>query len=261
MTNGHVSMVVDLPPTLAVAADRRQVLRLQGYKTARDVPTPEVLAILDEALREAKSLIHPRYTFETFPVAAVTEEAVELAGGARLALAGAARRWGEIQGVGLGVCTLGEGLERRVDELLARRELPVAFMLDSVGWAAVEALADQLGNWICNRLIAQGVKATPRLAPGYTGWEIWDQRVLFEVLPVQRIGVRLNDYCVMIPGKSLSFGMGLGPDVRVEQTHKCRRCDLAACDFRLAPYRGEGGPGEAARPGDHAATLRRLLEG
>ena len=253
----------DLPATLAVTVDRRQVLRLQGYKTSRDVPTPEVLGILEEALREAESLIQPRYTIETFPVAAVTEVAVELAGGARLALAGAARRWGPIQAVGLGVCTIGEALERRVDELLARREFPVAFMLDSVGWVAVEALADQLGNWVCNRLVAQGVKATPRLAPGYRGWDIWDQRVLFQALPVERIGVRLNDSCVMIPGKSLSFGMGLGPDVRVDQTHKCRRCDLAACDFRLAPYRGGGEPGEAARPGgpgDHTATLRRLLE-
>jgi hypothetical protein len=254
----------DLPASLPVTVDRRQVLRLQGYKTARDVPTPQVLGILEEALREAEPLIRPRFVFETWPVAAVTEGTVELAGGARLALAGATRRWGPIQAVGLGVCTLGEALERRVDELLARREFPVAFMLDSVGWAGVEALAGQLGNWICNRLMAQGVKATPRLAPGYTGWDIWDQRVLFDLLAVQRIGVRLNDSCVMIPGKSLSFGMGLGPDVRVDQTHKCRRCDLAACDFRLAPYRGERAPGGADRPdrpGDHAATLRHLFEG
>ncbi len=255
---------LDLPSSLAIAIDGRQVLRLQGYKKATDVPTPEVLAILDEALREARPLIQPRYIFERFPIAAVSEEAVELAGGARLALAGAARRWGPIREVGLGMCTIGEGLERRVDALLGQREFPVAFMLDSAGWVAVEALATALGNWVCNRLIAEGIKATPRLAPGYTGWDIWDQRVLFRLLPVQRIDVRINEYCVMIPGKSLSFGMGLGPDVRVDQTHKCRRCDLAECAFRLAPYRGdhaaEGEMGPAAAPGDHSAALRRLLE-
>ncbi len=263
MTDGHVPMVVDLPPSLAVPVDRRQVLRLQGYKTAKDVPTPEVVEILEEALREAEPLIQPRYVFRTFPVAAVSEEAVELAGGPRLALAGAPRRWGAFPAVGLGLCTIGEGLERRVDALLAQREFPVAFMLDSVGWVAVEALAGELGNHICNRLMAEGMKATPRLAPGYTGWDIWDQRVLFGLLPAQDIGVRLNDYCVMIPGKSLSFGMGLGPDARVDQAHKCRRCDLADCAYRLAPYRGAGGAEGVAAPGgpaDAAVALRRLLK-
>ena len=214
-------------------------MRLQGYKKATDVPTPEVLAIRDEALREAHSLLETRYLFETFPVTAIAEEAVELAGDIRLAIARVARRWGPVREVGLGVCTIGEALERRVEDLLARRELPLAFMLDSAGWVAVEALADELGKWICNRLIAEGIKATPRLGPGYTGWDIWDQRVLFRALPAHTIGVRINDYCVMIPGKSLSFGMGLGPDVRVDQTVKCRRCDLADCEYRLAPFRGD----------------------
>ncbi len=253
---------LDLPGALPIAIDGRQVLRLQGYKKATDVPTPEVLAIRDEALREAQSLLRPRYIFETFPVTAVSEEAVELAGAARLAITGAAQRWGPIREVGLGVCSIGDALERRVDELLARREFPLAFMLDSAGWAAVEALANELGNWVCNRLIADGIKATPRLSPGYTGWDIWDQRVLFRLLPAHTIHVRINEYCVMIPGKSLSFGMGLGPDVRVAQTHKCRRCDLETCGYRLAPYRGHpeaGGAADAAGvPGDHDAALRRL---
>jgi hypothetical protein len=253
----------DLPAALPVAIDGRQVLRLQGYKKATDVPTAEVLAIRDEALREAQAHITPRYLFERFRVAAVSDEAVELAGGARLAITGAARRWGAIREVGLGVCTIGEGLERRVEDLLNRREFPVAFMLDSAGWVAVEALAHELGNWICNRLMTGGVKATPRLSPGLSGWDIWDQRVLFHLLPAQAIGVRINDYCVMTPGKSLSFGMGLGPDVRVDQTHKCRRCDLADCAYRLAPYRGEPPGAEAAdiawEAGDHDTTLRRLL--
>ncbi len=255
---------LDLPGSLPIAIDGRQVLRLQGYRKPADVPTGQVLGILDETLREAQSVIRPGYVFETFPVTAISEEAVELAGGARLAIAGAAGRWGPIREVGLGVCTIGEDLERRVDALLAQREFPVAFMLDSAGWVAVEALTRELGNWVCNRLMADGVKATPRLSPGFTGWDIWDQKVLFGILPAQRIGVRINDYCVMIPGKSISFGMGLGPDVRVDQTHKCRRCDLADCAYRLGPFRGdaegEGAAHPAPPPRDHHAGLRRLLD-
>ena len=217
-----------------------------------------MLGILDAALREADSVMDPLYLFECFSVDLVTEDAIHLAGGRRLALAGADRTWGAFGEVGLGVCTIGEGLERRVDDLLARREFPVAFMLDSVGWVAVEALAAEMESWICNRLMGDGVRATARLSPGHTGWDIWDQRVVFDLIPAHRIGVRINEYCVMIPGKSLSFGMGFGPVVHVDQTHKCRRCDLVGCAYRLAPYRGRNHI-SGASAGDYHATLRRVL--
>jgi hypothetical protein len=257
-------MRLEIPENLPVPIDGRQVLRLQGYKKATDVPTPEVLAIRDEALREARALLRPRAVFARFPVTGTTEAAVELEGGGRLAVAGAAGRWGPPREVGLGVCTIGDPLERRVDALLAQREFPLAFMLDSAGWVAVEALAREVTQWVCTSLMAEGMRATACLSPGFTGWDIWDQRVLFSLVPAQAIGVRLNDFCVMIPGKSLSFGMGLGPDVRVDQGTKCRRCDLADCTYRLVPYRGAsevedlGAPGS---PGDHAATLGRLDAG
>jgi hypothetical protein len=218
-----------------------------------------VLRVLDAAMREAESVLEPRYLFERFPVEHVTEEAIQLCGDRRLAIAGTGRTWGVPREVGLGVCTIGEGLELRVDELLARREFPVAFMLDSVGWVAVEALATEMENWICSRLMGEGMRATARLSPGHTGWDIWDQRVVFDLVPAHRVGMRLNDYCVMIPGKSLSFGMGFGPAVQVDQTHKCRRCDLGGCAYRLAPYRGPKGPSHASA-GDHHATLRRVLD-
>ncbi|MGH7360891.1 MAG: hypothetical protein ACREJI_04690, partial [Candidatus Methylomirabilales bacterium] len=209
-----------------LALPPREILRLQGYKRPTDTPTPEVLAIMEEALREARGLLAPRHTFRVFEVAEITSEGIRLDGGETLRFAGAERRWGAFTGVGLGILTIGEALEQRVDALLEAREFPLAFMLDAAGWVAIEEGALALTNAICNVHIAEGLRVTPRHSPGYAGWEIWDQRVLFRLLPAERIGVRINDYCVMIPGKSLSFGVGIGPAARVEQVHTCQRCVL-----------------------------------
>jgi hypothetical protein len=228
---------VELGVTYHLPLAPREVLRLQGYKRPTDTPTPEVLAILEEALREARNLLAPRHSFRIFEVAEVTAEDIRLAGGDTLRFAGAGGRWGAFGQVGLGVLTVGEGLEQRVSELLEARELPLAFMLDAVGWVAIEEAILALTNTICHVQIARGHRVTPRHSPGYAGWNIWDQQLLFRLLPAEEIGVRINDYCVMIPGKSLSFGVGIGPEVRVEQVHKCQRCDLRDCAFRLAPRR------------------------
>lgn len=236
----------------------REVLRLQGYKRPTDIPTPEVLAILEEALREARSLLAPCHAFRVFEVSEVTPDGIRLARGDTLRFAGAGRRWGPLDQVGLGVLTIGEALEQRVSGLLEARELPLAFMLDAVGWVAIEEAVLALTNTICNVHIARGLRVTPRHSPGYAGWNIWDQELLFRLLPAEEIGVRINDYCVMIPGKSLSFGVGIGPGVRVEQVHKCQRCGLQDCAFRLAPRR-QALPLESETFAAREETWSRLL--
>ncbi|MBI3003289.1 MAG: hypothetical protein HYY54_06700 [candidate division NC10 bacterium] len=228
---------MNLPVTYDLPLAPREILRLQGYKRPSDIPTPQVLAILEEAVREARRLLAPRHLFDIFDVAEVSGEEIRLAGKETLRFAGARRWWGDFRQVGLGVLTLGGALEGRVDALLEAREFPLAFMLDAAGWVAIEEAALALTNTIGNVHIGRELKVTARHSPGYAGWDIWDQRVLFRLLPAERIGVRINDYCVMIPAKSLSFGVGIGPAAKVEQTQKCRRCDLRDCAFRLAPRR------------------------
>ena len=44
---------------LPLAIDPAEVLRFQGYKKGRDVPTPEVRALFDEALAEGRRLMTP----------------------------------------------------------------------------------------------------------------------------------------------------------------------------------------------------------
>jgi hypothetical protein len=68
----------------------------------------------------------------------------------------------------------------------------------------------------------RGLGSGMRAQPGQEGWSIWQQKVLFDLLPADDIGVRLTESCLMIPRKSVSFAIGMGPEMRP---------DRVACDF------------------------------
>lgn len=221
---------------LSLEIDPQEVLRLQGYRRPSDVPTPEVLAILQDAMAEAQQVFQPRWVYREFGTESVDLERCRLQGGRELLIREIPKRWGPITTLGLAVCTIGEAIEQRIEFLFAEREFPVAYMLDSLGSVAAEALAEGVLRQLCAERLALGFKVTPRESPGYLGWPIEEQRTVFALLPTATIGVGLNPYCIMIPRKSISFAVGIGPEAKMGSTFSpCQSCDMRNCAYRRAP--------------------------
>ena len=220
---------------LPLAIDRDEVLRFQGYQKGVDLPSPAVVAIFEEALTLGERLMAPRLVYRAAPV---EERGADLlvAGGERLAIPQIGRLWGPIEAVGAGVCTVGEAIETRVRELFDAREFPLAVMLDSVGSAAAENLAEYANDLLCQAALPEGLKVTNRVSPGYAGWDTAEQVRLFRLCPGEPIGVALNESCVMTPAKSISWLVGLGPEARVDHYFaQCRRCWMRDCAYRRVP--------------------------
>jgi hypothetical protein len=220
---------------LPLVIDRDEVLRFQGYQKGVDVPTPPVLAIFEEALALGRSLIAPRVVYRTVAVTGGAADRID-AGGERLHIPQIARLWGPIEAVGAGICTVGEALEAHVRRLFDAREFPLAVMLDSVGSAAVESLAEYANDLLCQAGLGAGTKVTNRISPGYAGWDTAEQAALFRLCSGDPIGVQLNDACFMTPGKSISWLVGIGAEARVDHYFtQCRRCWMRDCAYRRAP--------------------------
>ncbi|HXJ78463.1 MAG TPA: hypothetical protein VMS64_07240 [Candidatus Methylomirabilis sp.] len=220
---------------LPLRIDRDEVLRFQGYKTGIDVPSDEVLALFDEAVRLGERLMAPRFVYRAIPVSAQSAHLIE-AGGERFHIPEIHRLWGPLAAVGPGICTVGEAIEQRVAALFDAREFPLAMMLDSVGSAAVESLAEYANDLLCQAGLGEALRVTNRISPGYAGWDTAEQTALFRLCPGEPIGVTLNDACFMTPIKTISFLVGLGPDVRVDHYFtQCRRCWMPDCAYRRTP--------------------------
>jgi len=229
-----VPVVLDRLP---LRIDRDEVLRFLGYGKSRDVPTSDVLGLFDAGLDEGTRLMAPRVVYRAM-AATASADRID-AGGEALHIPEIGRLWGTLAAVGAGICTVGAAIEERVRVLFDEREFPLAVMLDAVGSAAVESLAEHANDLFCQAGLGEGLKVTNRISPGYAGWDTAEQTALFRLCPGAPIGVTLNSACFMTPVKSISFLVGLGPEARVDHYFtQCRRCWMRECAYRRAPAVG-----------------------
>ena len=103
-----------------------------------------------------------------------------------------------------------------------------------VGSQIVECVADYMETVLQSDIDCAGYRHTNRFSPGYCGWHVSEQPKLFSLFPEQNpCGIELTESCLMLPIKSVSGIMGIGPDVRY-LPYTCGICDKKDCYKRKA---------------------------
>jgi len=217
---------------LQVDIREKEVLRLLGYKRKGAEPMGQVKEILKDAVKEGHKLVQPKAVYTWVKVEEVNGASL-LEGGLRLGIGSGIRSWKGAEYLAIALCTIGSELENKVSGLFAQKDFALALMLDSIGSVASESVADHVNYLICQRANLLGVRVGHRLSPGYGKWELQDQRVLFSILPSEKIGVQLSEHCTMIPQKSISFCVGAGKGIdRERKINPCRHCSMESCQYR-----------------------------
>ena len=202
-----------------ILLDADDVLEGQGIDPRR--ARSGLVDSAEEILEELPDLLAPAAIYDLFPVKSFHHQTIELDGGGTFEGALAARALAGAEKVAMAVCTVGPALEEHINQLFA--DDPVrAMALDGAGVAALRDVSRVVIDKVQEIAADHGWGSGMRAQPGQEGWSIWQQRVIFGHLPADQIGVRLNDSCLMIPRKSVSFVVGIGPDMRP---------DAVACDF------------------------------
>jgi len=129
------------------------------------------------------------------------------------------------------VCTIGSDLESWSRQLLKEGDITLSYIADTTASLVVDRLADLLSDHITKTADKNNLKVTNRYSPGYCGWSVADQHVLFSLLPENFCGVKLNESALMIPVKSISAIIGLGKDVAWRE-YSCEKCNITDCNHR-----------------------------
>ena len=136
-----------------------------------------------------------------------------------------ARQLGGSESFAFFVATAGMEYER----LRKEEKDPVrVFVADAVGSVMVERCADLMENTIQASIDKLGWRHTNRFSPGYCGWDVADQQQLFPLLGNAPCGVTLTEGQMMIPVKSVSGVIGLGPTVK-KHPYPCALCNNKGC--------------------------------
>jgi hypothetical protein len=194
------------PPKLRL----EPILRFQRYRTVEQVAAP-ILEAAREMIALAEKLADPRFAFVARPIARVTPEGVELRGGPRFSGRCFETHLARAREAVCFVMTLGPALDERIAEMAEGDELLEALFLDTAGWLAIEDAVRAFRAHLATREPGRACRLSPRLAPGYQDWPLTEQAQLFSAFDGAPLPVRLSEYSVMTPKKSLSGLFGVIP--------------------------------------------------
>ena len=106
-----------------------------------------------------------------------------------------------------------------------------AYIMDVIGSELTEAAADRLHRQLQSRMNEEGAGVTNRFSPGYCGWQVEEQQLIFRIFDNNRCRITLNESFLMSPVKSVSGIIGIGEGARI-MPYSCNRCESSECIYR-----------------------------
>lgn len=219
MSNLHI--IRDFPFDI----NKRSVLRHQGYKPSSRV-SDRVRVMLEEAIRKAKELAQPAGMWKEEEIRdGGSSDLVVLADGLQIKSKLVKKVMRGCSRAAIFAVTIGSQLEVEVAKLMKAGDMAEAVMLDSVGGESAEGCAEYLNKLVQKEAHRRGLHLTMRFSPGYGDWLLEGQRWLFKALTPEKIGITLTESCLMIPRKSITGIIGLGPldEIRTAAS-LCKKC-------------------------------------
>lgn len=218
--------------------DEDEVLRYQGYNRKKmKKSNPAILQITNEESNRGYNLFKPQGIYSLIKIKSFASEG-------RIYLENVITfrfpRFiiGQLKGAShllVGVVTIGDFLEKKVSELFSQGEYPRALALDAVGTVAVEDFSRKVRKLVRQEVKEQDLKTSRHFSPGYGGWEVSQQEIIFKSIPAENIGVRLTKGCMMVPKKSLSWVIGVGKEMIIssEEGNNCEKCQSKCCNYKF----------------------------
>ncbi len=201
------------------------VLRGQGADPAIiRTRSPRLIEVSEKAIETSLQLLEPQILVEELEVISYQHEILELENDKKLSgplvtghLVGARSVIGA-------VCTVGSKIDQYASEVM-EEDIVLGLAIDGVGSAAVEALANAVCKQIELEAAENKYQTTIPLSPGMIGWDVEiGQPLIFDIMEPAKIGVELTPYHLMIPRKSLSMLIGVGPGINSGE----KICDYCA---------------------------------
>ena len=224
VTNDRVDVNIEI--------DKKQVCHYIGYENGQSL-SARISALIDDYAEHAHGLINPSYSYVIKDIEWARGSIAFVEGSISFKSRIIAKLLGRCTQVAIFLVTVGKYLEETSFQLARDGLILQATVLDAIGSVAVEKVAGLVHARISEIVKAQGHVTSQRFSPGYCDWKIGQQRMLFHALTGNTIGIRLTGECLMIPQKSISGIIGIGPsNANVENYDPCKTCRKKDCPGR-----------------------------
>jgi hypothetical protein len=208
---------------IPLSLETGEVLRRAGFGSHSGIRS-EIKSLVSELLASVEDdhLLEPAVAREIYPLAEAGDSVLS-------------SLLPEAKEVAIVVGTIGSGLEKQVTDYSNMGEPLRGVLLDGIGSAAVDSLAQEACNLVADEASSRGYRVGSPINPGMPGLPIVKQRQLLEMVPSREIGVSLTSSGMMVPRKSVSMVIGVGPQMHTwTRAEVCARCSLKqTCPHRI----------------------------
>ena len=144
------------------------------------------------------------------------------------------------------VATAGREFDGKLRQLAEEGDIVADYIADSIGTVLAELAVSRLESDLVRALgagrqdsdggpeVLDGNGQVPVIghslpySPGYCGWDIREQHMLFSMFPPEPCGIKLSESSLMTPEKSISGFIALGENLR-RQPYHCEICQNKKC--------------------------------
>lgn len=207
---------------LAVELDFDEFMEKEGARFHR----PAVREMAEWAFTEVPGLIDPALVYDWLPVHIVDKRRAEV-GGTVLEIGKHADLLELAVEACVSVVTIGPRVEERVKEYMSTGDGFRGYVLDEVGVFAVGVTGALVHGIVEQEAARRGWGVGAELAPGQlAGWNVKDQKLICGLVDVGAIGVGVTDGAMLLPQKSATVMVGIGPQYEGTEVHSpCDFCD------------------------------------
>jgi len=225
-------VIRDIPLSLKT----REVLCREGFREYSKI-RPEMKSLILELLASVKQahLLEPAVAYEIYSVTKISHNQLCLEGNTVVPGPLLPSLLPEAKELAAVVCTIGPRLEKQATDYFNQDEPLRGVLLDGIGSAAVDSLTQEVCKFMAGEASSRGYQVSSPINPGMPGLPITEQWQLLKMVPARKIGVSLTSSGIMVPRKSTSMVMGIGPQMKTwTRTEVCAHCSLRkTCPYRI----------------------------
>ena len=200
---------------------RQSVYFAMGYRGA--VPEEPVRGMVEEVIARLVPAAVIRYMYRIVPAEKLSPTSMKLDGVTFTPGGIICSYLDGMTDACIFVGTAGREFEAELDRIKAEGDIVSDFIADSIGTVLAELSVERL---------EQGLRPDLNLSmpysPGYCGWDIREQHLLFPLFPPKPCGIALSDSSLMKPEKSVSGFFAMGENL-VRQPYHCQICKNSKC--------------------------------
>jgi len=225
-------IICDIPLSLKT----REVLRRQGLGGEAKV-RPEIKILIRELLASVKKtrLLEPAVAYEYYTVSSMNGSQISLEGDKAIHGPLIPAIFPEAKELAVLLCTIGPRLEKQITDYSKSGEAMRGMILDGIGSTAVDMMVLEVLRRLASEVSSRGYEISSPVNPGMPGFPLTEQWNLLGLVNADEIGVSLTASGVLVPRKSTSMVIGIGPKMtRWTQAEVCARCSLReTCHYKV----------------------------